>query len=153
MGTVSCIIVRNVFTAIRESGGDERRVMAELDLSPKSLDDPDARFDMGVVERLWKLAPQMTNDDAFGLHAGERRDRGSHGIVEFWIGASPTFREGLERFCRFYGLLSDVGTLELVDDGKTARLSLRLAKGPIRQAAEYFMAVVITVIRRQVGHP
>lgn len=154
MGTVSSVIVSNVLAALRESGAPAGHVLGELGIDPATLDDPDARFGVATAERLWEIAPAESGDDAFGLHAAERRARGSHGVVEFWIGASPRFHEGLERFCRFYRLLSDMATLEMVIDDRAARLSLRLSDPErLRHAAEYFAGVVVTVVRRMLGRP
>jgi AraC-like DNA-binding protein len=118
-----------------------------------ALDDPDGRVVEETAEAVWRLASQLTHDEALGVHVAESLPRGALDLVEYAFRSSPSLHTGLERLARYGRVLSDraavrmetndAGLLLIVGDvGTTALHSSR---------AEFALALVLKLARDATG--
>lgn len=148
--SASAIIARNVLGALEAAGGDS--VGLARDLAIPLPVDTDTRLPSTVIAELWRRAPIAANDDAFGLHAAERLKPGQWGLVEYWIASSPNAREALERFARYYRVLTEMMRMSVEVRGERASIVWE-SIGPtdLRHASEHFAAIVTLTMRRLLG--
>ena len=72
-----------------------------------NLTDPDLRVPEASVEAAWRLAANLTLDDAFGVHLAAWLPRGALDLVEYAFRSSASLATGLERLARYGRVLSD----------------------------------------------
>ncbi len=118
-------------------------LLAGTGLQARDLEDPDLRLPREVVGDLWRRAARLTGDEAFGLHAAERLQRGNMEMMEYLVRNSPTVREAIDRLVRYAPLLADELFFALDVEGERALLSFRTggrAFPPV--AIEFILAVL-----------
>jgi AraC-like DNA-binding protein len=115
LGSVAVLIARTIRAyecdpdpLFRQSGIDIHRIF-----------DPNARFPVVRMQRLWHLAVDKTGDPCFGLSAAAQfQPAALHGLGLAWL-ASDTLRDALARLVRFSRLISTAAEIHLEerDDG------------------------------------
>src|SRR5262249_6612550 len=103
------------------AGFDERRV-----------DAADARITLEEYDRLLELALDVTGDEAFGLHHGERTSAVTYNLVGHLAEHAATLRQGIEALIRFHKLVVDRTIWRLVEDDAIATLRYDVAPGSAR---------------------
>jgi len=77
------------------------------------LHDPDLRVPEASVEAAWRLAAELTRDEAIGVHVAESLPRGALDLLEYALRSSPSVAAGLERLARYGRVLSDRATARM----------------------------------------
>jgi AraC-like DNA-binding protein len=113
------------------------------------LEDPDARIPAPSVMAIWEGLRERTGDPALQLDAPRTLPWGAYRVVDYLVAASATVGDGMERFARFFGIISDAVTLKVAVRGGEHSLCLETAGGghvpPMY--VDYTFAALITRMR------
>lgn len=102
-------------------GPDALFTKAGIDVS--QLGDPNTRFPMLRLQKLWKLSVEATKDETFGLVAADQMQPAMlHGLGFAWL-ASDTLHDALKRLVRYARLLNSHANLELIENRDTLELT------------------------------
>ena len=139
---IACVESRNVKAApIRRLFGRMR------------LDDPNIRVPEAMTETAWRLAADLTGDEALGIHVAESLPRGTLDLIEYALRSSPSLEKGLDRLARYGRLLSDRVAARTQREGKSLLLLVHdTAMTPLQSArAEFSLAAVVKLARDSTG--
>jgi len=96
-------------------------------LSPDLLGDPNARYPLAGMQRLWTLAVQATGDPCIGLEVGRSWHPTTFHALGYAALASGSLREALvlvQRYCR---VVSTGARIALAEEGSEVRVRLQSA--------------------------
>jgi AraC-like DNA-binding protein len=126
-------------------------IVERLGIAPELLLDSDARLPVSqVLIPLWNLAEELLNDPLVGLHAVENISRESFDVFSYVMAASSTLGDAANRAIRYFRLITDSGSYELVRDEGDAWWRYRPADATTavcRQDSVFGLAVVVAYIR------
>ncbi|HEY8025601.1 MAG TPA: AraC family transcriptional regulator [Burkholderiaceae bacterium] len=77
-------------------------------------------FPADVYERLLEIGAELTRDDNFGLHVGERVKLGTYSVYGLILLSCSNFGQALQQTLRFESLAHDLGRSSLEIDGAQA---------------------------------
>lgn len=110
-----------ILVTLRTAGIDLGAVAERLSIAPEILADSDARLPVAqLLLPLWDYAAELLNDPLIGLHAAQHLSRETFDVFSYIVAAGPTFGEAAARAVRYFRLISDGGTYEIVRDGQDA---------------------------------
>ena len=66
--------------------------------------------------RLYEYLIESSEDDLFGIHEGEKYNMSALGIVGQIVQVSTTLRDGVEKCCQYFNLISNVLRIELQEN-------------------------------------
>ncbi len=112
-GTTSIRVMDLALRGAAAAGVDVPALMAELHIPAELLKDPDGRVPYQVSLDVWRRAPELANDPAFGLHIAERLKLGQLELLDYVLGSSATLGDFLRQLSRYNRLLSDQVRYEL----------------------------------------
>lgn len=95
-------------------------------VSTQAVLDPDGVLSTRDILALTASSREMTGDPALGLHLGEEMGVEMLDVVGMTLSTAPTLREALRVLQRYSPLLTTMGHAELVEEGTTAKIVLRL---------------------------
>jgi AraC-like DNA-binding protein len=105
-----------VWEALQDLGHDPRLVFEKSGLDPSRLSDPNARYPVAGMLKLWGEASDLTGDPCFGIEAGRRwKPTTFHALGFAWL-ASSTLHDALMRLTRY---------VHVVNSSVKAQLELR----------------------------
>ncbi len=96
-----------------------------------------------VLAQAWGLAPEMSGDPFFGLHAGQHAELGSYDVLDYLFLTAPTLGDGCRAVERYYRVITDIWRIGLVVDGGVARFQHWIAPSwvePLVHAWDYFFS-------------
>jgi AraC-like DNA-binding protein len=101
------------------------------------------RFPSVALEGIWAHAAAAAGDPLFGVHAAAAVEEHSFGVFSYLAYTSGTWGHALERVCRYFLLLTDVGRYELSGAGGVAMLAFRAdpALAPAAELCDFVVAV------------
>jgi AraC-like DNA-binding protein len=138
-----------------EKGIDPETILARAGITSEERGDPDARFDIGQADRLWRAAFEATDDPCLGFWVGRAvLPANLHALGFAWL-SSRTLREGLQRFARYHRLLSTAAVVELEDVQGGAQLLLEPARphGLPQGGLDASFAMVVGMCRAMANDP
>src|SRR4051812_2108478 len=109
---------------------DAAALFAQAKMPYDQLQDPNARYPFANLQRLWRLAVQVSGDSCFGLEVGRAWSPTSFHALGYSALAASTLREALgyvERYCR---VISTGAHVQLVQHGDEVHVVL----GPTHRA-------------------
>jgi len=115
------------------------------------LNDPLSRIPIKQLVALYESAARLTNDDAFGLHVGQRTELQSFDLLGYIIMNSPTVGDALQRTVRYLPIWTNGARFRLHTDGSVVRLSWEYIDESItqcRQGCEMTLLTVAKISRR-----
>jgi AraC-like DNA-binding protein len=142
-----------IWKAVESHGREPRALFEHAGLDPTKLRDPDARYPIAALARLWRLAALDTGDPCIGLTAARFwHPTTLHALGYSWL-ASASLKEALERLVRYHRLVSDGFEPRLEAAGGEYRLVLRVAEPvrPVPEAVDAGMAVLVALCRVSCG--
>lgn len=117
-------VAQLIVDVLDERGIDGRRVLCEVGLDPRRMQDPNARYPFPAMTRLWLSATEISADPCFGLEVGKRFHPTSlHAIGFAWL-ASDSLLDAMQRLARFLRVATTASAAEvtLENDGYALRL-------------------------------
>jgi AraC-like DNA-binding protein len=148
--TVLSVASRAVAEGCARLGIPIDELLAQADISPATLADPDARLDARQADLLWRLAYERSGDPCLSLHAAERVGFGAYRVVDHLVANSPSAGAGLERLARYFQIIDPRGRLE-VRRGPPHRLVMTAGGGELPPPAQEYTLAVITSRVRAIG--
>lgn len=152
MVTILAVASRAVLEGCERLGIPSAELLAQAQLTPEALADPDARLESHQAEALWRAAYQRSRDPLLALHAAEHLSFGAYRVVDFLVANSATVGEGIERLARYFAIIDPRGTLEL---RRGAAFELAMSAGAGAElpgpAQEYTFAVIANRLRALCG--
>jgi AraC-like DNA-binding protein len=105
--------------SLRHQGLDPDAVFSEARLDIKQTLDPDARFLVSDMTRLWQACVKATNNPAFGLTVPAFRSSTTFHAMGMAVDACGTLKESLKRLLKLSRLVSNVADMRLeeLDNG------------------------------------
>jgi AraC-like DNA-binding protein len=93
-------------------------------LDPDRLRDPNARYPLVGMQRLWALATSASGDECFGLEVAQAWHPTTFHALGYSALASETLREALLRMVRYGRVVTTGATLELQESGDEVAVRL-----------------------------
>jgi AraC-like DNA-binding protein len=136
---------------VESRGGDAssiRRLFGRTRLA-----DPDIRVPEAAAETAWRLAADLTDDKALGVHLAESLPRGALDLVEYALRSSASLEVGLERLARYGRVLSDRVAVRTHSNRESLLLLVRdTAVTPLQPGrAEFALAVALKLASESTG--
>jgi AraC-like DNA-binding protein len=140
-GTFSATILSAFCRAL---GLDTDKIVSPVRAHPATLVDGEGRIPLDIAFRVFDEAPHRTGVGHAGLIAAQHTPQGSLGVMDLLCRASATIGDGLARVHRYYALIDDRTTIEVVPEGGRVRLLLRdrTDMPAPRAGREYFFGLV-----------
>lgn len=138
--------VQAIAQAYAQRGMDPSGALAQAQIAPERLTDPQARITAWQMETLCDAAMRELDDEALGWF--ERRlPWGSYGLLARASLTAPTLGLALARWCRHHGLLTQAIGLRLTAEGGQARLAIAEQRdlGSLREFC------LVSVLRNALG--
>ncbi len=148
-----------VAKALGAEGHDSAAVFRRAGLDPAKLQDPDARYPVDGMCRLWRLAVQVTGDPYFGLNAARFWHPTTLNALGYSWMASDSLRDALTRMARYGRLVTTVAemTLEEFDDHFSFKIRPLMARSRVpNEAVDAGLATFVKMCRVSYGddfHP
>jgi|SRR3954462_3126706 AraC-like DNA-binding protein len=147
---------------LRAKGDDAEDVFRRARLDPGLLEDPNSRYPLAAMQRLWALAAEAANDRCIGLEVGGAWHPTTFHALGYVALASATLREALGYVSRYCRVVTSGADIELVDEGEevAVRLASRLPEYSIETATAASTPApllaglaALTVLCREVKQP
>jgi AraC-like DNA-binding protein len=101
---------------------------------------------------IWAALRERSGDPALQLRAPASLPWGAYRVIDYLAAASPTVGDGMQRLARFFAIISEAVSLEIMEQGGEHRLELRTAAGgrvpPMY--VDYVFAAVVTRFRMRI---
>ncbi len=137
---------------------DPYPLLKKLDIDPKCIEDPNARFNYASIDQLWLEAVNLANDPTFGLRAARFWHPSQIGALGYaWL-ASTSLRSALGRLSRYMPILTEGAMLD-IDESRhelSAHLKYREISKQQPTRTDSFMAMLLAMCQANCGdsfHP
>ena len=110
--------------AVNAYGIDGRALLQRVGIDPTQTAQPEARCSLTQLNRLWRLALNVTDDPALGLTVASFVRPTSWHALGFAIWASNTVRDGFARLSDNFRMFADYGTLHINTLDDSVEISL-----------------------------
>lgn len=137
--------IRAMVLAYEKAGADPSAALAQAQITPRELRQPDARITAAQMETFSGTAMQQLDDEALGWFS-RRLPWGSYGMLCRASLGSPNLGVALRRWCRHHRLLSDDVLFHLDVAGDTARLSIEEQSGPDALLREFCLLTLLRYV-------
>lgn len=153
--TVSVHYVRALVGAARALGADPAALLGAAGLSPKSLEDVDARLPVAALFALWRHAPRLTGVAHFGLRAAQLAPVGALDVADYAVRSCSTLREGLAKLLAYSRIHQTAATHAFEERGDVARVRWTLTASAepavLQQGAPFVVGVTLARLRQASG--
>ena len=143
-----------IANVLGKRGFDPVEVMAEFGIDAAKIATPDWRVPLEDYDSLITRCVEITQDEAFGLYAGEELQPQSLSALGFGWLASDTIYDGLARAVRFCRLVSSIAELRLLESNEFIELQLfgtSLLYATNYQRLDYGAAWVVRMCQLNLG--
>jgi len=132
-----------------QCGLEGRRLVAEVGLPVRCLDEPDLKVPARLVGRLLERAAALAGEPAFGVRMAEQRRLSNLGPLALLVRDEPTLRSALEALVRHLHLHNEALTVRLEQVGNLVSIHTELwsERGETQaQATELVVGVTFRVL-------
>ncbi len=154
-GESAMVLLRALARAGGAMGVDPRSLCSRLGLPPARLEEDDSVPTL-LLAKAWLLAPELSGDPLFGLHAGEQAELGSYDVLDYLFFTSPTLEDALRSTEQFQRVLSDIWRVELIVEPEVAYFRHWVPNEyvePLWHAWDFFFAGSLKRVRSALGEP
>lgn len=109
--------------------------------------DPNARYRVSGMTRLWKAAVELTGDPAIGLKVAEQVQPASLHALGLSVLASESLHDALQRVSRYSRIVSNAAHIELLQSGNIAQVHFHVPDWNIELAHEAFDAFLGNMVK------
>ncbi len=139
----------------RASGLNPERMLLDVEISPRVLEEPDLMIPVHKVARLLQESASRSGNESFGLCMANGRLLSNLGPVGLVIRDQQTLRDSLNLLLRYLATLNSALSLVIEESGDTVVLRENLlsfgAGEPVRQRVELAVGVMVRIIRQLIG--
>jgi len=118
--TISVVLVRTLAEAMARAGVELDSYFRDAGFDATLLEDPLARIEVGVYDRLQELALERTKDEALGLHMGENAGVAALGVAGHLAAQCRTLRDCTQVILAYFRVLTDTQAPTLEETGEDA---------------------------------
>ena len=141
--------------ALVARGVDADGLFRRAGMDPKGMRDPNSRYPVAAMQRLWALSTAATGDPCFGLEVAQLWHPTTFHALGYSALASETLREALLHIVRYSDVVSTGAAFDLRDDGAevVVTLSARLLRGEVavQASVEAGVASIVILCREALG--
>lgn len=121
---------------------DSDALFAEAGLDPVIMRDPNGRYPVSRMRRLWQLAVEATGDRAIGLRAAEYVQPATFHSLGLAMLASQTLEDAMRRGARFSRIVSNAVDVFVEETPRGLRQIVRFRDdiAPVDEAIDLYMA-------------
>lgn len=137
--SVSILMVRALVEAVERAGVPGAKLLEAAGVAPETLDDLHARMSLSQYDRVSRLALELSDDPALGLHLVDRSSPPAFDPLSHMSAHAETLREAIEGILRYSRLFSvePAGSLHEEGDVASVRYAFpRLAWPSVYMGAE-----------------
>jgi AraC-like DNA-binding protein len=157
--TVASRGVRALVGSFRALGLDAAAIVAEAEVAPDSIEDPEARLPETAMLALWLAAEArwaQAGKELLGLHAGANLPLGAFDVLDYLVGTSPTLGAALQRLAEYQAIASTGLRYAIESGGGEATPVLTLTHPYALEfippgILEYLLAIVVTRFRTKLS--
>lgn len=128
-------------------GHDSQAAFKAAGLDYEAARDPNARFPVSGMTRLWHEARRVSGDPAIGLKVGEQVQPASLHALGLSVLASETPGDALQRVARYSRIVSNAANIHLQRNGELVELQFRIPDHGIELAYEAFDAFICNIVK------
>ncbi len=143
--------IRAIVRGYRLRGIDPASALAQAQISPALLDDPQAHVTAAQMELLSGIAMQALDDEALGWFS-RRLPWGSYGMLCRASLTAPTLEVALRRWCRHHRLLTEDIVFELISPRSPQRGSATIRVTENRALGELREFCLVSTLRYLLGY-
>lgn len=132
---------------LQTEGLDAAQAFEQAGLDIDKARDPNARYPVRGMTRLWQCAVQMTGNPAIGLKVAEQVQPASLHALGLSILASETLRDALQRVARYSSIVSNAARVSLEQKGAEIFIQFRVPDHGIALADEAFEAFIGNMVK------
>ena len=103
---------------------DGQSLLRRVGIEPVQAAQPETRYSLAELNRLWRLVESLSQDEAVGLTVARFVRPTSWQALGFAIWASNTLMAGFERLAANFRMFSDYGTLKISESNNQVDISL-----------------------------
>lgn len=143
-----------VAKALEAEGIDSKAIFQRAGLDPVKLEDPDARYPIEGMGRLWRLAAQAVGDPYFGLKAASFWHPTTLNALGYSWMASDSLRDAIERMSRYGRLVTTAADLSLEESDDSFAFKIRplIARSHVsNEAIDAALATFVKMCRVSYG--
>lgn len=140
-----------VARALEALGFDATKVFTDAGLDLSKAIDPEQRYPVDCMTKVWKQAVRLTGNAGFGLVVPQYTHPTTFNALGFALMASESLKDALERIVRFSRTVTDAAevSLEQEPDGyKLKMVSLASERVPAEESVDAFVATIIYLLRQ-----
>ena len=142
---------RLIWEALPSYGIDADAVFAEVGIDPSALEDPNGRYPVTSMVRLWRLAVARSGDPCFGLTAAAQWHPTTwHGLGFAWL-ASETLEDALGRLERYSAIFSTAADIRLEERPEDFRLTVGAHKGSQDEMMDVITDAFVSIVVHMCG--
>ena len=143
------VLLRGLVHAASACGVDRAKLLARVGVTEEALD-RDIAVPTVVMAHAWQVAPELSGDPLFGLHAAAHATIGSYDILDYLFLTSATLGDACHALAHYHRIVSEIWRLDLLVEGPVARFRQWVPDAvvePLRHAWDYFFAGALMRIR------
>jgi AraC-like DNA-binding protein len=127
-------------------------VLRKAGVTRELLETPDTRLPAPAVMAVWEVLRERTGDPTLQLFAPASLPFGAYRVIDYLVAASATVGEGVRRFARYFGIISETVSLNIEDRNGEHRLWLSAAGSREVPAVyvDYVFSALVTRIRMRI---
>ncbi|MFQ5935039.1 MAG: AraC family transcriptional regulator [Acidiferrobacterales bacterium] len=135
-----------IWKALESYGCDPKPLFEQAGLDANRLHDPNARYPVVALTRLWRFAGQASKDTAFGLTAARFwHPTTFHALGYAWM-ASDSMREAFERLVRYVHLVSNAALIRFEERENDFCFTMGSGVSDLQPADEAIDAGMATIL-------
>jgi len=141
--------MRALMSYLEKRGVNTAPIRSRAALEGVDLDHPGQRLPESVPREAWRLAAEVTGDEAIGIHAAEARTPAAADVLEYAFRASPSLGDALGQVVRYAKVMHDRVMIRLAPERDGIRLTGAVPPGhPVnRYQTEFFLATWLRLAR------
>ncbi len=147
------VLLRGLVHAAAAVGVDRATLLSRIGVSDDELE-RDISVATTVIAHAWQVAPELSGDPLFGLHAGAHAEFGSYDVIDYLFLSSATLGDGCRALERYYRIVTEIWKIDLLVEGEVARFRLWVPTNlvePMWHAWDYFFSGSLKRMRGTTG--
>ena len=148
--SLSIMLISALVEGVEPAGVAGPDLLRAANIDPRRLEDIDGRLDRVEYDRAQTAALDLTGDEAFGLHLGERVIVRTFDVLADLASHAPTLRDAFQTFARFHRIVSDGPDTSLYEHDGVATVHYQFPRSSPRcnrLRAEFAMVGFLRMLR------